>query len=131
MADDLCGRGAVWTHFAVRPALDALDEYLTSTEPYEDVHVFLFEHGGRSPGIAAGPEDFVAVVRRHGATPHLDGLDPQKFPHDIGTLSRYDRAFEQLPRARHPWTPLVVDEALTSLKAAGVSVTEGAPRPAA
>ena len=124
--------GAVpfWTHFAVRPALDALDEYLTSTEPYEDVHVFLFEHGVRSPGIA-GPDDFAAVVRRHGATPHLDGLDPQKFPHDIGTLSRYDRAFEQLPRARHPWTPLVVDEALSSLKAAGVSVTEGAPRPAA
>jgi hypothetical protein len=112
-----------WTHFAVRPALEALDEYLTSAEPYEDVHVFLFEHGVRSPGIATA-EDFAAVVRRHGARPHLDGLDPRKFPHDIGTLSRYGRAFTELPRASHPWTPLAVHDALNRLRAAGLSVLE-------
>jgi hypothetical protein len=117
-----------WTHFAVRPALEALDEYLARAEPYEEVHVFLFEHGVRSPGIA-GPEDFAAVVRRHGATPHLDGLDARRFPHDIGTLSRYGPAFERLPRASRPWSPLLVEDALASLRAAGLSVSQDLPTP--
>jgi hypothetical protein len=41
-----------WLHFAVQPALQALDAYLDNTEPYSDVNVFLFEHGTKSPGIA-------------------------------------------------------------------------------
>jgi hypothetical protein len=36
------------------------------------VNVFLFEHGTRSPGIAT-PDDFQAVVRKHGATVYFDG----------------------------------------------------------
>jgi hypothetical protein len=76
----------------------------------------------KSLGIAT-PHDFQSVVRRHGATVHFDGLDPERFPHDIGTLGRYGRVFDQLPRARHPWSPLPVDEALRGLLAAGLSVT--------
>jgi hypothetical protein len=102
--------------------LQALDGYLDEAEPYRDVNVFLFEHGTESPGIAT-PHDFQSVVRRHGAAVHLDGLDPERFPHDIGTLGRYGRVFDQLPHARHPWSPMPVDEALTGLMAAGLSVT--------
>jgi hypothetical protein len=111
-----------WIHFAVQPALKALDEYLDKAEPYRDVNVFLFEHGTRSPGIAT-PDDFQAVVRKHGATVYFDGLDPRRFPHDIGTLGRYGRVFDQLPRARHPWSPLPVEDALHGLTDAGLSVT--------
>jgi hypothetical protein len=67
--------------------------------------------------------EFQAVVRRHGAAAHFEGLDPGRFPHDIGTLDRYGRVFDQLPRARHPWSPLPVDDALGGLAAAGLSVT--------
>jgi len=111
-----------WIHFAVQPALQALQEYLGKAEPYRDVNVFLFEHGTSSPGIAT-PQDFRSVVHRHGAAAHFDGLDAERFPHDIGTLGRYGRVFDQLPRARHPWSPLSVNEALTGLSAAGLSVT--------
>jgi len=110
-----------WIHFAVQPALQSLDEYLDLAEPYRDVNVFLFEHGAESPGIAT-PNDFQKVVRRHGAAAHFDGLDPGRFPHDIGTLDRYGRVFDQLPRARHPWSPLPVDEALRGLAAGGLSI---------
>jgi len=110
-----------WIHFAVQPALQALEEYLDKAEPYRDVNVFLFEHGTESPGIAT-PEEFGAVVRRHGAAVHFDGLDLQRFPHDIGTLGRYGQVFDQLPRARHPWSPLPVEDALRGLAAAGLSV---------
>jgi hypothetical protein len=111
-----------WIHFAVQPALHSFEEYLGKAEPYRDVNVFLFEHGTDSPGIAT-PDEFQAVVRRHGAAAHFDGLDPARFPHDIGTLDRYGRVFDQLPRARHPWSPLPVDDALRGLATAGLSVT--------
>ena len=111
-----------WIHFAVQPALQPLDDYLDKAGPYADVNVFLFQHGAESPGIV-GPEDFRSVINRRGAAAHFDGLEPGRFPHDIGTLGRYDRVFDQLPRARHPWSPLPVEEALDGLATAGLSVT--------
>ena len=93
-----------WIYFAVQPALQALDEYLDAAAEYSDVNVFLFEHGAESPGIA-GPNDFQAVVNRHSAAAHFDGLEPGRFPHDLGTLGRYGEVFDQLPRARHPVEP--------------------------
>jgi hypothetical protein len=106
----------------VRPALQSLDDYLADAEPYRDVNVFLFEHGVDSPGIAT-PDEFAAVVRRHGAAVHFDGLDQGRFPHDIGTLGRYGRVFDRLARAGHPWNPMPVQEALQGLAAVGLSVT--------
>ena len=63
-----------WTFFAVQPARAALDDYLGQAEPYRDVHLFLFEHGVPSPGIAT-PADFADTIRRHGAQPHLEASD--------------------------------------------------------
>jgi hypothetical protein len=116
--------GAVpfWLHFAVQPARQALEAYLDNAEPYSDANVFLFEHGANSPGIAT-PQEFESVIRWHGARAHFDGLDLMRFPHDIGTLGRYGKVFDQLPRARQPWSPLPVEDALRGLAAAGLSVT--------
>ncbi len=117
--------GAVpfWLHFAVQPALQALEAYLDIAKPFSDANVFLFEHGANSPGIAT-PQEFEWLIRRHGARAHFEGLDPKRFPHDIGTLGRYGRVFDQLPRARLPWSPLPVEDALGALAAAGLSVAE-------
>jgi hypothetical protein len=111
-----------WLHFAVQPALQALDAYLDNTEPYSDVNVFLFEHGTKSPGIAT-PEEVAEVISRHGARAHFDGLDPERFPHDIGTLGRYGRVFAQLPRARKPWSPLGISDVLRGLADGGLFIT--------
>ena len=111
-----------WTFFAVQPARQALDDYLGRTEPFHDVHLFFFEHGVRSPGIAT-PADFADTVRRHGAAPHIEAVDVAKFPHDIGTLGRYGPAFRRLPRARAPWSPLPVADALSALGRHGLAVT--------
>ena len=97
-----------WIHFAVQPALQALDAYLEDAEPYSDVHVFLFQHGTNSPGIAR-PAELAEVISRHDARAHFDGLDPERFPQDIGMLGRYGRVFDQLPRARQPWSPLPIE----------------------
>jgi hypothetical protein len=112
-----------WLHFAVQPALEALDDYLDNAEPYSDVNVFLFEHGRLAWNCGPGG------LRRGNPSArceaHFDGLDLKRFPHDIGTLARYGRVFDQLPRARNPWSPLPVEEALSGLTAAGLYVTTG------
>ena len=115
-------RRAFWLHFAVQPALQALEAYLDKAEPFSHANVFLFEHGASSPGTAT-PQEFERVIRRHGARAHFGGLDRKRFPHDIGTLGRYSEVFGRLPRATQPWSPLPVEDALRGLAAAGLSVT--------
>ena len=108
-----------WTFFSVQPALDALDDHLARSEPYRDVDVLLFQHGADSLGIA-GPAEWEAVVRKHGATPRLLALDRRRFPHNIAINARYDQALATLPQARHPWSPLTVHSGLTGLGEAGL-----------
>ncbi len=109
-----------WTFFSVQPALRALEAHLASSRPYAVVNILLFQHGVNSAGIAA-PEEWERVVRRHGATPRLIGLDPRRFPHDIASLGRYGPALDDLPRAHFPWSPLDVGSALDGLRAAGIN----------
>ncbi|HEX3198548.1 MAG TPA: hypothetical protein VHR39_13450 [Propionibacteriaceae bacterium] len=72
MADSLRGRRTVLDPLRRAAGTEGARRYLDKAEPYRDVNVFLFEHGTRSPGIAT-PDDFQAVVRKHGATVYFDG----------------------------------------------------------
>ena len=83
--------------------------------------MLLFQHGVRSAGIVS-QQEWVATVRRHGAQPRLVGLDPRRFPHDIGALGRYGPALAAVPPARKPWTPLTPDAALAGLRSCGLRV---------
>jgi hypothetical protein len=117
-----------WTFFPVRPALEAFADYLNGAEPYADIHLFLFQHGVMSKGIAT-PDDFCAVARDHEARPHLEAVRPSKFPHDIGSLARYGDVFARLPAANRPWTPLDVDTALDRLRTQqAVTIIDHHPR---
>lgn len=112
-----------WTFFSVRPALDALDAYLANSASYRSVGLMLFQHGVSSPGIAE-PQQWQQVIRRHGATSHFVGLDPGRFPHDIGSLGRYGPALRRQPPAG-PWSPLDIHAALRDLDRSGIQVTAG------
>ena len=88
---------------------------------YRAVDVLLFQHGACSEGIA-GPDAWLAVAAGTAPKPDLLALDPRRFPHDVASLGRYDRALAALPRATRPWTPLGIDDALDGLAAAGLDV---------
>lgn len=110
-----------WTFFAAQPALRALDEHLAAADPYRHVDVLLFQHGVRSPGSRrrrSGWRRCPGTAR----SPRLVGLDPRRFPHDIGALGRYGPALAALPPARKPWTPLTPDAALAGLRSCGLRV---------
>ncbi|MBW0101294.1 hypothetical protein I4I78_02470, partial [Pseudonocardia sp. KRD-291] len=100
-----------WTFFSVQPALRALDDHLARAEPYRTVDLLLFQHGADSEGIAT-PDEWEAVVRRHGARARFPALDRRRFPHDIAVNARYDRALRELPLARRPWTPMAVRDTI-------------------
>ena len=110
-----------WSLFSVQPALQALDDHLAHTDPYRVVRLLLFQHGADSAGIAR-PEDWVRTITAHGATPDFLGMDPAKFPHDIGFLGRYGTALDGLPRARHLWESLPLDRALPALADHGLPI---------
>jgi hypothetical protein len=110
-----------WAFFAVQPALTALQDHLEQSDPYREVHVMLFEHGVRSPGIAR-PADWARVVRASGARVDFVGLDRSRFPHDIGFLGRYGPRLATLSRATKLWSPLPVNEAVNGLATNGLSV---------
>lgn len=108
-----------WTFFSVQPALRALQEYLAGADRYSDVGIMCFQHGVHSLGIAS-PQEWLDVARRSGARAHLVGVDASRFPHDIGALGRYGAELARLPNARHPWSPLPVDDAVAALAAHGL-----------
>lgn len=103
-----------WTFFSVQPALRALDDHLARSDPYRTVDVLLFQHGADSEGIAT-PDQWEAVVRRHGAEPRFPALDRRKFPHDIAVNARYDHALRALPRARRHWSPMPARDGIEQL----------------
>ncbi|QDP97494.1 hypothetical protein FOE78_17645 [Microlunatus elymi] len=103
-----------WTYFAVQDALAALDRHLQTADSYRRVLVLAFQHGVSSPGIATA-DDFAAVIRKHGAEPTMLAVDPDRWPHDIGSLARYGAALDAIPPARRPWSPLAVDRVIKGL----------------
>ena len=80
------------------------------------------------PGLAGRGEPVdllvgLSVIRRRGAArTSRQALHEHRFPLDIGSLARYGPAFARLPRARAPFSPLTLDEALPHLASWGVTV---------
>jgi hypothetical protein len=121
----ITGSVPFWAFFSVQSSLAALDDHLSRSDPYAVVRLMLFQHGADSPGIAT-PEDWTAVIEKHGARSDFLSLNTRKFPHDFGFLARYGSALARLPHARRLWSPLPVDTALAGLRAAGLEVDGGA-----
>jgi len=115
------GRVPYWTFFAVRPALDALADYLDSAEPYRSALALMFQHGVRSPG-AVLPDDMRAVFADRGVAVRFVALDEDKAPHDIRTLAAYGADLAREPDRQAGWSPLPVDQAIQSLAAHGLEI---------
>ena len=81
-----------------------------------------------SKGIAR-PDQWLAAAGRRGATAGLLALDLRRFPHDVASLGRYDRALAALPHLTRPWTPVPLDTALDRLTTAGLDIVGRRRRP--
>ncbi|MFA9432961.1 hypothetical protein [Egicoccus sp. AB-alg2] len=89
-----------WMRFNMKPSLEALHHFLDEREPFDDIHLALFQHGVHAVGIPS-PDDWKALLdraRREGSTL---GADLDEFPHDFAHYAKYNRAMKKLP-AQYP-----------------------------
>ena len=117
----LTGRVPYWTLFGVETSLRRLTEWLTSSQPFQDIRMTLFSHGTLSPGMATGA-DWAGVLSRAPAGGWL-GADPTVYPLDLRTVVGFHHDFARLPERVPEPPPLTLDSALDHLRSSsGVAV---------
>lgn len=94
-----------WTVFPVQSSLAAVDRYLDA-ERFDDVRVGLFCHGVESQGLA-GAADWARLMRTGGG---FLGVDPGRYPSDLGSFFGFGRALRRLPTRWSDPEPLPVEE---------------------
>ncbi len=117
-----------WMTFNMRPDLQAVHRYLDRSEPYEHIHLMLFNHGADAVGLPE-PGEWRSILRRARTEGTFIGADPPEFPMDYAQFSRYHTEVQKLP-GRYPMPqPLGFDELDAFLDQAGeyegVQVTDG------
>jgi hypothetical protein len=108
-----------WMVFNMEPSLDALERYLDSTEPFDEIYLMLFQHGVESIGLPR-KEQWQAILARAHERGAMLGLDMGEYPLDFGHFGRYDDALVNSTPARYPLPPsLTLDELDEFLDGAG------------
>jgi hypothetical protein len=86
--------------FNMQPSLEGLEAYLDEREPFDDIHLALFQHGVEAVGVTT-PEDWKGMLDRARRTGSTLGADLDEFPRDFAHYARYGRAMRSLP-SRYP-----------------------------
>ncbi|HSP80672.1 MAG TPA: hypothetical protein VLQ93_19240, partial [Myxococcaceae bacterium] len=89
-----------WMKFNTEHSADLLEHYLESAEPYEFIHLMLFQHGTEGPGLAPIRRWRELLARAHQWGDFL-GVNPTKHPRDFASFVRYHEALTRLP-PRYP-----------------------------
>jgi hypothetical protein len=104
-----------WMLFNVEPSADRLEQYLESARPYNDIYMMLFSHGVDSIGVAS-IDRWRSILQKARQQGRFIGVDEDKYPKDILTYLRYNRALRQIP-GRFPMPdPLSLEQFDTFLK---------------
>jgi len=89
-----------WMRFNMQPSLDGVNAYLDEREPFDDIHLALFQHGVKAVGIPA-PDDWRALLARARRSGTTLGADLDEFPYDFAQYAQYGDALKAIP-ARYP-----------------------------
>ncbi len=112
--------GAVpfWTHRPVEGALDAVDAYLRSRDPFERIEVMLASPGVEAAGLAP-VERWRALFARAQRGGELIGTDERAFPRDFAVFHRYHEEIARKIPERHPLPEPLPFERFEALVARG------------
>jgi hypothetical protein len=107
-----------WMEFNMEPSLERVEDYLKSTEPYDEIHAMLFSHGVESVGLPQ-VERWRSLTRRARKRGGFVGVDEEEFPRDYATFVRYHTDLRRIP-ARYPMPgPLTLGQLDGFLQGAG------------
>jgi hypothetical protein len=103
-----------WTAFNTRPDVDYLEEYLESSDSYDEIRSTLFSHGMESAGLASVAE-WKEVLSRARDEYGFVGVDEAEFPYDVETQVRYHDDLPEEIDARHPHPPAMAFDRFESI----------------
>ncbi len=95
--------GAVpyWMVFNTDHSANAVESYLQSVHPYDDIYMMLLSHGADSLGLTP-IEHWKNMLNYAKKSGQFLGMKPEKYPRDFGIYMRYNKAIrEQIP-SRYP-----------------------------
>ncbi|NLP60293.1 hypothetical protein [Paraburkholderia sacchari] len=84
-----------WLLFNVEPSADALQRFLEDEPAFETIDMMLFSHGVQSIGLAPISR-WRALLDYAAGTGRFAGVDPERYPRDFATFSRFGQALAQL-----------------------------------
>jgi hypothetical protein len=98
-----------WMKFNTEGSLAALEAYLDSREPFDEIMLALFQNGVEPVGMPS-VDAWAQVLGRARRKGWFAGLAPEEHPRDLAHLAMYDDALRAVP-ARYPLPgPLTLDE---------------------
>jgi hypothetical protein len=90
-----------WMVFNKEPSLEALEGYLESRPPFDEIYLMLFSHGVDSVGLVPIERwrEVLARARKRGS---FIGVDEEKYPRDFATFVRYYTDLKETIPTRYP-----------------------------
>lgn len=103
------GSTPFWMVFNMEPSADALEKYLESVDPYDEINLTLFSHGVNAVGLPP-IERWYNILEHARKTGSMLGVDPQAFPRDFAVFVRYYQDIKKIA-ARYPMPgPLALEQ---------------------
>lgn len=90
-----------WMKFNKQPSLDALENYLDSADPYDEIYLMLFSHGVESVGLPP-IERWRRVFEKARKRGNFVGVNEEKYPRHFASMVRYHTDLKRLISARYP-----------------------------
>lgn len=90
-----------WMKFNTEVSFNWLNQYLDSTDAYDQIYMMLFSHGTDSIGLSS-IEDWRTVLNRARLRGEFVGVDEDKYPRDFATFMHYYTDLPKTIRVRYP-----------------------------
>lgn len=85
-----------WMLSSVERSAERLERYLDGADPFDSIHLTLFSHGVKSVGVAP-IERWRSILSRARKEGSFAGVDPERYPHDLGVHARLAGDLERIP----------------------------------
>jgi len=95
------GSAPFWMKFNMEPSLDWVEQYLESTDQYDEIYMILFSHGVDAVGLPS-IDRWREVFKRARKRGEFIGVEEDKFPRNFATLIRYYTDLQRVIPARYP-----------------------------
>ncbi len=104
-----------WLKFNMDPSADWLEEYLNSTDPYDEIFMMLFSHGVDAVGLA-GIERWQKVLEKAREKHDFIGVDLDNYPRDLGSMIKYNTEFKEKIPSRYDFHSMLTLDQLYQFK---------------